>query len=119
MTTSHSVEIKVNNPNYAEDKFLCECLNGKLRIWVHSCPVTDLEATITYGPTVQEIYKEAYKTYTDLLFYRNDESKYIDSNGCFTDEYFTDLNNAYKVLYPDNGTPLYDVYLAALEKALL
>lgn len=119
ITTSHSVKIKVNNPNYTEDKFLCECLNGKLRIWVRNCPITDLEATITYDPTVQELYEEAYKNYTDLLFYRNDESKYVDGNGYFTDEYFTDLNNAYKVLYPDNGTPLYDVYLSALEKALL
>ena len=119
ITTSHSVKIKVNNPNYTEDKFLCECLNGKLRIWVRNCPITDLEATITYDPTVQELYEEAYKNYTDLLFYRNDESKYIDGNGYFTDEYFTDLNNAYKVLYPDNGTPLYDIYLSALEKALL
>ena len=119
MTTSHSVKIKVNNPNYTEDKFLCECLNGKLRIWVRNCPITDLEATITYDPTVQELYEEAYKNYTDLLFYRNDESKYTDGNGYFTDEYFTDLNNAYKVLYPDNVTSLYDVYLSALEKALL
>ena len=123
MSPAHSVILTVRNdpdyPQYSNDKFICECLNNTLRIWVKECPVTSLEATITYRLSTKDVYENAYKQYTDLLFYRNeDDDRYINSDGDFNQEYLGALQEAYNILYPEQGVSLYEAYLQSLDEAL-
>ena len=123
MSPAHSVILTVRNdpdyPQYSNDKFICECLNNTLRIWVKEYPITNLEATITYRLSTKDVYEDAYKRYTDLLFYRNEnDDKYIDSDGDFNRRYLRALQAAYNVLYPEQGISLYEAYLQSLDEAL-